>query len=68
MKKSNTKLDNTDGLFPDEKDIQTRKPLLEQALKDLIKLQKLKGKIMKKTDSKDNLTPSQHIDKHIKRT
>jgi hypothetical protein len=25
----------------------------------------MKGTIMKKTDSKDNLTPAQHIDKHI---
>jgi hypothetical protein len=53
--------------FADENDIKTKKTDLEKVLRDLIKLQDTpKDKLMKKTDSKDNLRASQHIDKHIK--
>src|SRR6266540_7000365 len=53
--------------FSDKNDIKEKKTALEKVLKDLIRLQDTqKDNRMKKTDSKDNLTPSQHIDKHIK--
>jgi hypothetical protein len=53
--------------FSDGNGVKAKKTDLEKVLKDLIKLQKNKRrKIMKKTDSKDGMTASQHIDNYIK--